>query len=111
MVQGGRCEPDQMGLYDYPGSWVYGQAARLKFLAKNDARVFYSCGGRGDLFQWVNANLLWDPLLNTEDLVAEFIDAYYGPAAEPMRRYQQLRQDAIEKNLKHTRNPFQAGAR
>lgn len=98
--------PDQMGLYDYPGAWVYGQADRLKFLAKNDARVFYSCGGRGDLFQWVNANLLWDPLLNTEDLVNEFIDAYYGPAAAPMRRYQRLRQEAIERNLKHTRYPF-----
>jgi len=98
--------PDQMGLYDYPGAWVYGQADRLKFLAKNNARVFYSCGGRGDLFQWVNANLLWDPLLNTEDLVSEFIDAYYGPAAEPMGRYQRLRREAIEKNLKHTRYPF-----
>ncbi len=98
--------PDQMGLYDYPGAWVYGQADRLKFLAKNDARVFYSCGGRGDLFQWVGANLLWDPLLNTEDLVTEFVDAYYGPAAEPMRRYQRLRREAIERNLQHTRYPF-----
>jgi len=98
--------PDQMSLYDYPGAWVYGQADRLKFLAKNNARVFYSCGGRGDLFQWVNANLLWDPLLNTEELVTEFVDAYYGPASEPMRRYQQLRLEAIEKNLKHTRFPF-----
>ena len=98
--------PDQMSLYDYPGAWVYGQADRLKFLAKNNVRVFYSCGGRGDLFQWVNANLLWDPLLNTEDLVAEFVDAYYGPAAEPMRQYQQLRLEVIEKNLKHTQFPF-----
>ena len=102
--------PDQMGLYDYPGSWVYGQAERIKFLAKHDARVFYSCGGHGDLYQWVNARLLWDPFLNTEDLVDEFVGAYYGPAAEPLRCYFQLRQKTIEDNLVHTRHPFRAPA-
>jgi hypothetical protein len=98
--------PGQIGLYDYPGSWVYGQAERIKFLAKNDARVFYSCGGNGDLFQWVNANLLVDPFLDTELLVSEFASAYYGPAAEPMGRYLELRRNTIERNLVHTRFPF-----
>ena len=98
--------PDQMGLYDYPGSWAYGQADRIKFLAKNNTRVFYSCGGNGDLFQWVNANLLVDPFLDTEALVTEFANAYYGPAAEPMGRYLDLRRTTIERNLAHTRDPF-----
>jgi len=98
--------PDQMGLYDYPGSWVYGQADRIKFLAKNNARVFYSCGGNGDLFQWVNANLLVDPFLDTEVLVTEFVKVYYGPAAGPMRRYLDLKRKTIERNLVHTRYPF-----
>jgi len=102
--------PGQMGLYDYPGSWVFGQADRIKFLAKHGARVFYACGGHGDPYQWVGARLLWDPLLNTEDLVSEFVDAYYGPAAEPMQRYSLLRRDAIARNLVHRRYPFRDAA-
>jgi len=98
--------PDQMGLYDYPGSWVHGQADRIKFLAKNKSRVFYSCGGNGDLFQWVNARLLWDPFLDTEKLIDEFVRAYYGTAAEPMRTYLRLRQVAIETRCAHTRDFF-----
>ena len=98
--------PDQMALYDYPGAWVQGQADRIKFLAKNNVRVFYSCGGRGDLFQWVNVRLLWDPFLNTEDLIDEFVRAYYGPAAGPMAGYLRLRQDAIDRSFVHDRDAF-----
>jgi len=102
--------PDQMGLYDYPGSWVFGQADRIKFLAKHGARVFYACGGHGDLYQWMGARLLWDPFLNPEDLMAEFVAAYYGGAAEPMRRYLLLRQETIARNLVHCRHPFRDAA-
>ncbi|NLF71233.1 MAG: DUF4838 domain-containing protein [Candidatus Anammoximicrobium sp.] len=98
--------PDQVGLYDYPDNWFGGLAERLKFLAKRGVRVFYACGGHGDLYQWVNARLLWDPCLNTEDLVEEFVHAYYGPAADPMRNYLRLKQQTIERRLIHTREPF-----
>jgi len=98
--------PDQMGLYDYPDSWVYGQAERIKFLAKNNARVFYACGGNGDFYQWVNAQLLWDPFLNTEDLVREFVEVYYGPAAVPMGAYLRLKQDDIDNGFVHNRDVF-----
>jgi len=98
--------PDQIGLYDYPDGWFGGLAERLKFLAKRGVRVFYACGGHGDLYQWVNARLLWDPYLNTEDLVEEFVQAYYGPAADPMRDYLQLKQETIQRRLIHTREPF-----
>ena len=98
--------PSQVALYDYPGGWVKGQADRLKFLAKNNARVFYACGGSGDLYQYVNTRLLWDPFLNTEDLINEFVTAYYGPAAEPMREYRQIRQDAIDRHFMHGRDLF-----
>jgi len=98
--------PGQMGLYDYPDSWVHGRAERLKFLAKRGAKVFYACGGNGDLYQWVGARLLWDPWLNTEDLVEEFVQAYYGPAARPMGEYLRGKQQMIE-NVWSTRvNPF-----
>lgn len=98
--------PGQVGLYDYPDSWVHGQAERLKLLAKRGVRIFYACGGQGDLYQWVNARLLWDPFLNTEDLVEEFARAYYGPAAGPMGQYLRLKQDTIERRLVHSRDPF-----
>ena len=98
--------PDQVGLYDYPDGWFAGLAERLKFLAKRGVRVYYACGGHGDLYQWVNARLLWDPYLNTEDLVEEFVQAYYGPAADPLRDYLRLKQQTIERRLIHTREPF-----
>jgi len=42
--------------------------------------------------------------------VAEFVGAYYGPAAEPMQRYLLLRQETIAKNLVHRRRPFRDAA-
>jgi hypothetical protein len=68
--------------------------------------VFYACGGHGDLYQWVNARLLWDPYLNTEELVEEFLGAYYGPAADPMREYLRRKQETIERRLIHSRDAY-----
>jgi hypothetical protein len=101
--------PGQVGLYDYPDSWFHGLAERLKFLAKRDVRIFYACGGSGDLYQWVNARLLWDPFLNTEDLVEEFVQSCYGPAAKPLGEYLRLKQETIEKRLVHGRDPLGDG--
>lgn len=98
--------PGQIGVYDYPGNWVQGQAERIKFLARNNARVFHGNGGSGDLFQWVSINLLWDPFLDIEPLIDEFVAAAYGPAAGPMREWERIKQRAIDENVVHTRDPF-----
>jgi len=44
---------------------------------------------------WVIAKLLWDPTLSAEDLIAEFLDGYYGKAGPLVRQYLTLMTEAI----------------
>lgn len=52
-----------------------------------------SKGGGGELAElrsWVLARLLWDPSLDPQALIREFLDAYYGAAAPAMQEYLDL---------------------
>lgn len=44
---------------------------------------------------WMLSRLLWDPSLDPEDIVREFCELYYGPAAKPVLEYIDLMHDAI----------------
>lgn len=79
--------PGHVGVYDYPGDWVYGTAARIKEYADLGIHWVYFNGPRGELLHWVASQLLWDRSLDTDELVREFTDAFYGPAAAPIRQY------------------------
>jgi len=46
-----------------------------------------------ELRSWVLGKLLWDPSLDTDELVHEFIDGYYKSAASPVREYFHLIHD------------------
>lgn len=48
-----------------------------------------------DMAAWVQAKLLWNPDLDVNELMNEFIAAYYGPAAEPMRAFYNLFVDNV----------------
>lgn len=53
----------------------------------------YSHGGHGEmepLRGYLLAKLLWDPNANVQKHTDEFLNAYYGQAAEPMREYMAL---------------------
>jgi hypothetical protein len=95
--------PDQMAVYDYPQHWVNGTAERIKFYAKNGVRGIYLNGAGGNLFHWVISQLLWDPFLDTEELEADFLEAFYGPAAELMGQFFRLRRESIVRNSLYTR--------
>ena len=47
---------------------------------------------------WVLAHLLWDPSLDQEALVREFVEGYYGPAAPHLLAYLDLLHEAVEKS-------------
>lgn len=49
-----------------------------------------------ELRGWVLAKLLWDPTRDAQKLIDEFLDGYYGPAADPIRAYLKLTHDAAE---------------
>jgi len=101
--------PGQVGVYDYPGDCVFGTAERTKLYAKHGVRVAYYNGPRGSLLHWINSQLLWDPWKDVETLLAEFLAAHYGPAAEPLGEYLRLRRDTIERQAVHVRSVFSAG--
>ncbi|MEQ7129377.1 DUF4838 domain-containing protein [Actinopolymorpha sp. B11F2] len=44
---------------------------------------------------WVISRLLWDPSLDPDALIREFLAGYYGAAAGPIYTYMQLMRDAV----------------
>lgn len=82
-----------------------------------EARLYKSCGVKGVFFQgdyapggggaeaelrsWVMAKLLWDPSLDANALVEEWMDGVYGPAAKPMRKWFDLLHEKVRDPQAH----------
>jgi len=49
-----------------------------------------------ELRSWVLARLMWDPNLDGQALIEEFVQGYYGSAARPVLDYIELMHDAVE---------------
>ncbi len=49
--------------------------------------IFSSVADCDELKSWVIARMLWDPSLDENALISEFVTGYYGVAAEPIRAY------------------------
>jgi Domain of unknown function (DUF4838)/delta endotoxin len=69
----------------------------LQFYLKHNAKgvMFqgsyqYFHSARAPMRSWVMAKLLWNPSLDTQDLIKEFTCAYYGKAAEPLQQYNEM---------------------
>ncbi|MBO4618833.1 MAG: DUF4838 domain-containing protein [Victivallales bacterium] len=54
---------------------------------------------------YLTAKLLWNPALNVAELLEEFYMRYYGPAAQPMKTFWELAQDAYEKSMRESAKP------
>lgn len=50
---------------------------------------------------YLTAKYLWNPDYDENTALTEFLDAYYGPAAKPIRDYLNLTHDYVEKNNIH----------
>ncbi len=77
----------------------------LKFSKKLGGRLLtMEMYDRDSSFYWLRRYVLnklaVDPDLKLQDLVNEFMEGYYGPAAEPMKAYYRLLADATEKEPK-----------
>ena len=57
----------------------------------------------GWLRSYLMAKSLWNPNCDPNAAMSEFIAAYYGPAAEPVRKYYDLIHDRVEKDNIHVR--------
>ena len=91
--------PDQIYVFDYPrGYRVWYEPYGSFYAAVSKINLYSSIGIRGiiycvvpenfrDLFMFVQGRLLWDPNVDVEPLVDDFMSAYYGAAAPAIRDY------------------------
>jgi len=54
-----------------------------------------------ELRAWVLAKLLWNPTLDGQELIDEFIAGYYGPAGPHIKDYLKITHDAVEASGDH----------
>jgi Domain of unknown function (DUF4838)/Glycosyl hydrolase family 67 N-terminus len=78
-------------------------APNIRFFVENKAVGLFEQGDSScsisdfpELRAWLLAHLMWDPSRDEKALSAEFLNAYYGPAAEPLQQYIDLIHDAVE---------------
>ncbi len=86
--------------YMRPHPSYYAVPQSLKFFHAQGVTGVFVQGGWGkpelhNLRAWVNAQLLWDPRGNPRELVAEFVQAYYGDAAEYVLEYMDVMEHAV----------------
>ena len=84
----------------------------IRYFVEHGAKgIFMQAAGNttgaelSDLRNYVLANLLWDPSRSGQQLIDEFLDLHYGPAAPPIRRFINLYHDHCERSGIH-RNCF-----
>ena len=83
--------------YLRPFPSIYAMSENIKCYADNKVSAVmiqgaYQCPGgeRQGMRAWVLAKLLWNPKLNTEQLMLDYIFGIYGPAGKAMNQYNQL---------------------
>ena len=64
--------------------------SHIRTLVANNGKSIFVQGGAiifNELVQYVYARLLWDPNLNTHEVISEFMNLYYGKAAPPIAEF------------------------
>jgi hypothetical protein len=92
-------------LQPFPNLFVLQE--NIKYYAEHSVKgVFaegnYSPGGNGEmaaLKAYILAKLLWNPNIDVEQHVREFLRAYYGRAAEPIYSYLKLLHSQVKENV------------
>jgi len=80
----------------------------VKFFVDHNVKGIFEQGSyntygaeMAELRAWVLAKLLWDPTLDGQTLIDEFVDGYYGPAAPHIKAYLKTTHDAVEESGDH----------
>ena len=79
----------------------------IRFLVRNNVKGIFEQGAYespapfGAMRAWVIGKLLWNPALDDQAIIQEFLDGYYGPAAPYLRRYIDLIHDVAAKSGFH----------
>ena len=80
----------------------------VKFFVDHNVKGIFEQGAytsngaeMAELRAWVLARLLWNPALDGQKLIDEFIVGYYGPAGPHIKDYLQIIHDAVEASGDH----------
>ena len=80
----------------------------VKFFVDHNVKGIFEQGAytsngaeMAELRAWVLARLLWNPALDGQKLIDEFIGGYYGPAGPHIKDYLQIIHDAVEASGDH----------
>ena len=105
-LEGWAAIADRLYIWDYPVNYhhallphpnLYVLRPNIELFVRNhvkgvfEAATYYTSGGElAELRAYIIAKTLWDPSYDTDRAIDEFCSAYYGAAAEPIRRYVDL---------------------
>jgi len=90
--------PQQLFIFDYPVGYkapleifgsFYAMVDKIRYYAKSGIRGIQFCGtprNFNSLFKYVMNKLLWDPEIDVEKTIDEFMELYYGKDAGPIMR-------------------------
>lgn len=80
----------------------------VKFFVNHSVKGLFEQGAytssgaeMAELRAWVLARLLWNPKLDGQELINEFIAGYYGPAGPHIKDYLKITHDAVEASGDH----------
>ncbi len=71
----------------FPHIMVHETARAMRMFIRDGVRGIFECGEQDQLEQYVMAKVWDDPEVDVDGLIDEFFDLYFGPAAEPMKRF------------------------
>jgi hypothetical protein len=81
----------------------------LQFFAENGVNAMFEQGNReiggefAALRSYMISKLMWDPYLNADSVMNDFLNGYYGAAGKPIRQYIDLMREELLKNKKPLR--------
>ena len=81
----------------------------LQFFAENGVNAMFEQGNRevggefAALRSYMISKLMWDPYLNADSVMNDFLYGYYGAAGKPIREYINLMREELLKNKKPLR--------
>jgi hypothetical protein len=81
----------------------------LQFFAENGVNAMFEQGNRevggefAGLRSYMISKLMWDPYLNADSVMNDFLNGYYGAAGKPIREYIDLMREELLKNKKPLR--------
>lgn len=84
--------PGGMSVCDYPWN-ACADMDRLRWFREQGVTGIYHLNFRGTfpwVTRWLHGQWLWNPALDVGRALDEFMEAFYGPASAPMRRYYDL---------------------